>query len=175
MAAENLMRISNRDNLPILARQSIDELVSRQLVNEINNRFFRILQFGTGGIRSRIISDVVTGSERENSNINKPDFTAVGTAYLNDFNIIGATVALFKYCTKFLKNNHRAHKLPSVVIAYDVRHFSKHFGELAASTWKKLGDHAMLYPSPRSTPQLSFSICHLSCTAGIMITASHNS
>ncbi|MDR1457665.1 MAG: phospho-sugar mutase [Puniceicoccales bacterium] len=172
--AENMTRVYNCDNLPTWARQSMDELVARQLVDEINNRFFRTLEFGTGGMRSRTIPEVVTSPERGNSKTNRPDFAAVGTAYLNDFNIIGATVALFNYCSKFLKNNHRAHELPSVVIAYDVRHFSKHFGELAASTWKNLGGHAILYASPRSTPQLSFSVRHLSCIAGIMITASHN-
>ncbi|MDR2778821.1 MAG: phospho-sugar mutase [Puniceicoccales bacterium] len=173
-AAENWTRIYDCDNLPIWARQSMDELVSLQLADEINNRFFRTLEFGTGGMRSRTIADVVTGPERGNSKTNKPDFAAVGTAYLNDFNIIGATIALFKYCSKFLKNNNRAYELPSVVIAYDVRHFSKHFGELVASTWQKLGGYAILYASPRPTPQLSFSVRHLNCTAGIMITASHN-
>lgn len=146
--AENMTRVYNCDNLPTWARQSMDELVARQLVDEIKNRFFRTLEFGTGGMRSRTIPEVVTSSERGNSKTNRPDFAAVGTVYLNDFNIIGATVALFKYCSKFLKNNHRAHELPSVVIAYDVRHFSKHFGELAAFTWKNLGGHAILYASP---------------------------
>ncbi|MDR2777012.1 MAG: phospho-sugar mutase [Puniceicoccales bacterium] len=172
--AQNVTRVYNCNNLPTWARQSIDELVDRRLVDEINNRFFRTLEFGTGGMRSRTIPEVVTSPERGNSKTNRPDFAAVGTAYLNDFNIIGATIALFRYCSKFLKNNNRAYELPSVVISYDVRHFSKHFGELAASTWKNLGGHAILYASPRSTPQLSFSVRHLSCTAGIMITASHN-
>lgn len=173
-AAQNVTRVYNCDDLPTWARRSMDELVARQLVNEINDRFFRTLEFGTGGMRSRTIPEVVTSPERGNSKTNRPDFAAVGTAYLNDFNIIGATFALFRYCSKFLQNNSRAHELPSVVIAYDVRHFSKHFGELAASTWKNLGGHAMIYASPRSTPQLSFSVRHLGCTAGIMITASHN-
>ncbi|MDR1173488.1 MAG: phospho-sugar mutase [Puniceicoccales bacterium] len=172
--AQNVARMYNCDNLPTWARQSIDELVAHQLVDEINNRFFKTLEFGTGGMRSRTIPEVVTSPERGKSKTNRPDFAAVGTAYLNDFNIIGATIALFKYCSKFLKDNGRVHELPSVVIAYDVRHFSKHFGELAASTWKNLGGHAMIYASPRSTPQLSFSVRHLNCTAGIMITASHN-
>ncbi|MDR2603099.1 MAG: phospho-sugar mutase [Puniceicoccales bacterium] len=172
--AENMMCVYNCNSLPTWARRSMDELIARQLVDEINNRFFRTLEFGTGGMRSRTIPEVVTSPERGNSKTNRPDFTAVGTAYLNDFNIIGATIALFKYCSKFLKNNSRSHELPSVVIAYDVRHFSRHFGELAASTWKHLGGHAILYASPRSTPQLSFSVRHLSCIAGIMITASHN-
>jgi phosphoglucomutase len=138
MVTENLTRISNCDNLPIWASRSIDELVSRQLVGEINNRFFRTLEFGTGGMLSGTIADVVTDSDRGNSKTNKLDFGAVGTGYLNDFNIIGAMVALFKYCSNFVKNNHRAHELPSVGITDDVGHFPKHFGELAASISKNL-------------------------------------
>jgi phosphoglucomutase len=173
-ALKNAMETYNCVNLPDWARASIGELVERELVDEINNRFFLTLKFGTGGMRSRTIGNVLTAAELGSSTTNRPDFASVGTAYLNDFNIIGATIALFNHCSKFLVANRRNHELPSVVIAYDVRHFSKHFGELAASTWKQLGGHAMLYPSPRSTPQLSFSVRHLHCTAGIMITASHN-
>lgn len=173
-SAKNLMAMYGCKNLPNWARESIGELVQRELADEINNRFFRTPEFGTGGMRGRTIGNVVTAAEQGSSKTSKPDFAAVGSAYLNDFNIIGATIALFRYCLKFLRGNGRSHELPSVVIAYDVRHFSKHFCELAASTWKRLGGHAVVYGSPRSTPQLSFTVRHLRCTAGIMITASHN-
>jgi phosphoglucomutase len=173
-AAKNLMAMWNCRNLPTWAKESIGELVEKQLADDINNRFFKTLEFGTGGMRSRTIAGSITPAERGNSSTNIPKFASVGTAYLNDFNLIGATIALFRYCLKFLADTHREHQLPSVVIAYDVRHFSKHFCELAASTWKRLGGHAIIYDSPRSTPQLSFSVRHLNCTAGIMITASHN-
>jgi phosphoglucomutase len=172
-SADNLLKVWGCKNLPDWARKSIGELVERQLVGEINDRFFKTLEFGTGGMRSRTIGSVVTGAERGNSS-DKSEFASIGTAYLNDFNIIAATIALFRYCLKFLQSNARSHELPSVVIAHDARHFSRHFCELSASTWKKLGGHAIIYPSPRSTPQLSFSVRYAKCTAGIMITASHN-
>ncbi|MDR3144273.1 MAG: phospho-sugar mutase [Puniceicoccales bacterium] len=173
-AAENLLRMHRCENFPRCARESIDELVENGLADEINNRFFKSIEFGTGGMRSRTIAEVITAAERGTSSTNCPQMAAVGTVYFNDFSVIGATMALFRYCSLFLKNNHRAHQLPTVVIAHDVRHFSRHFCELAASTWECLGGHALIYASPRSTPQLSFSVRHLRCTAGIMITASHN-
>lgn len=173
-AYDNMSQFYQCNNLPSWAKCSIDELVEQELYTEINNRFYKTLEFGTGGMRSRTIAEYLTKAELGNSTTKIPEFASVGTAYLNDFNIIGATIALFSYCRKYLNNSDRQHELPSVVIAYDVRHFSKHFCELAASIWQKLGGHAMIFPSPRSTPQLSFSVRHLQATAGIMITASHN-
>jgi phosphoglucomutase len=61
-----------------------------------------------------------------------------------------------------------------MVIAHDVRHVSRHFNELAASTWPKLGGTAYIFDGPRSTPQLSFSVRYLRATAGVVLTASHN-
>ena len=173
-AVENLGDFYACDKLPSWARKSVDELIERELFKEISNRFFKNLEFGTGGMRSRTISEFITSAEKGTSKTNCPDFACVGTAYLNDFNVIGATIALFRYCVRFLKENRKEYELPSVVIAYDVRHFSKHFAELVSSVWDRLGGHAMVYPSPRSTPQLSFSVRHLHATAGVMITASHN-
>jgi phosphoglucomutase len=60
------------------------------------------------------------------------------------------------------------------VIAYDVRHFSRHFCALAASTWTQLGGEAFIFDGPRPTPQLSFSVRWLKAHAGVVITASHN-
>ena len=60
------------------------------------------------------------------------------------------------------------------MIAHDVRHFSRHFCELAASTWTKLGGQALIFDGPRSTPQLSFSVREYKATCGAVITASHN-
>lgn len=173
-AYSNLSQFYKCNKLPDWAKQSIDELVEQEQYTEINNRFYKTLEFGTGGMRSRTIAEHLTKAELGNSATNIPEFASVGTAYLNDFNIIGATIALFRYCRQYLNNFDKQHELPSVVIAYDVRHFSEHFCKLAASIWQKLGGHAMIFPAPRSTPQLSFSVRHLQSTAGIMITASHN-
>src|SRR5204862_7388357 len=63
---------------------------------------------------------------------------------------------------------------PRLVIAHDVRHFSRHFSNLAASTWTQLGGEAFVFDGPRPTPQLSFSVRWLKAHTGIVITASHN-
>ncbi|MDR2576648.1 MAG: hypothetical protein LBC42_01190, partial [Puniceicoccales bacterium] len=61
-----------------------------------------------------------------------------------------------------------------LVIARDVRYFSEHFAQLVADMWTRLGGEAILFPGPRSTPQLSFTVRDLGAAAGVMITASHN-
>ncbi|HSH08790.1 MAG TPA: phospho-sugar mutase, partial [Oceanipulchritudo sp.] len=99
-----------------------------------------------------------------------PAHPAVGTAMLNDFNIVRATIGLYRYCERYLQGKSQ----PRLVIAHDVRHFSRYFCELTASTWNRLGGEALIFLGPRSTPQLSFSVRHMKATAGIVITASHN-
>ena len=63
---------------------------------------------------------------------------------------------------------------PRLVIAHDVRHFSRKFCELSASAWVQLGGYALVFDGPRSTPQLSFTVRHQYAHAGVVITASHN-
>ena len=63
---------------------------------------------------------------------------------------------------------------PRLVVAHDVRHFSKKFCKIVASTWTKLGGYALVFDGPRSTPQLSFAVRHQYAHAGVVITASHN-
>ena len=92
---------------------------------------------------------------------------------MNDFNVIRATIGLFNYSKYFLESS-EIFDIPKLVIAHDVRHFSRYFCELSASTWTRLGGLAMIFDGPRSTPQLSFSVRKLNATAGIVITASHN-
>ena len=100
-------------------------------------------------------------------------YAAVGTNVLNDFNIVRATVGLFRYVQSYLQAAGRI-ETPRFVIAHDVRHFSRHFCELAASTWNRLGGQALIFDGPRSTPQLSFAVRHYGATCGAVITASHN-
>src|SRR6266542_4679510 len=92
---------------------------------------------------------------------------------LNDFTLIRAVVGLYRYTSKFFASQGDKSKL-RLVIAHDVRHFSRHFTELAASTWTKLGGEAFIFDGPRSTPQLSFSVRWLKAHTGVVITASHN-
>lgn len=160
--------------LPDWAEQSIAELIAGEHWDELNDRFYQNLAFGTGGLRGRTIGKISTSSELGGAKSGQtPAHPAIGTNTLNDFNIIRATVGLYRYTEKWLCQQ-RAYETPSLVIAHDVRHFSRHFCELAASTWSRLGGRAFIFDGPRSTPQLSFSVRYLHAHAGVVITASHN-
>ncbi|MEN8843717.1 MAG: phospho-sugar mutase, partial [Lentimonas sp.] len=170
----NLKTWANADFLPAWTGESIAELVEKGEWEELNDRFYQNLAFGTGGIRGRTIGRVSTAAETGTlSEEGSPKHAAVGTNVLNDFNLVRATIGLFRYVKQYLDENGR-HDLPRFVIAHDVRHFSRHFCELAASTWCKLGGQAMIFEGPRSTPQLSFAVRQCKATCGAVITASHN-
>ncbi|MGZ0656510.1 phospho-sugar mutase [Coraliomargarita sp. W4R72] len=170
----NLKIWASADFLPEWVGASIAELVEKEAWEELNDRFYQNLAFGTGGIRGRTIGKVTAAAETGTlSAVGTPEHAAVGTNVLNDFNLIRATVGMFRYVEKYLKESGR-HDLPRFVIAHDVRHFSRHFCELAASTWCKLGGQALIFEGPRSTPQLSFAVRQFKATCGAVITASHN-
>ncbi len=161
-------------NLPAWAVKSIEELVGQQAWSELNDRFYRYLEFGTGGMRGRTIGVVPAAAETGKlSPIGTPEHAAIGSNMLNDFTLIRAVVGLFRYTKKYLGTRPEA-KRPKLVIAHDVRHFSRHFCELAASTWTRLGGEAFIFDGPRPTPQLSYSVRWLKAHAGVVITASHN-
>ncbi|MBW8782754.1 MAG: phospho-sugar mutase [Verrucomicrobia bacterium] len=161
-------------SLPAWAVASIDELVAKDAWDELNNRFYRDLEFGTGGIRGRTIAHLPTNAETgAPSAQGTPAHAAIGSNILNDFTLTRATIGLFRYTKKYLAQSGRS-EVPALVIAHDVRHFSRHFCELAASVWTKLGGNAYIFEGPRSTPQLSFTVRHLKAHAGVVITASHN-
>jgi phosphoglucomutase len=161
--------------LPEWASASIGELVEAKAWSELNDRFYTALQFGTGGMRNRTIGNVLTEAEKGiPSPMETPEHAAVGTNMMNDFNVVRATIGLYRYCARYLGEKLGRDEAPRIVIAHDVRHFSRHFCELAASTWAKLGGVAYIFEGPRSTPQLSFSVRYLGATAGVVITASHN-
>ncbi len=160
--------------LPDWVGQSVDELVAQEAWDELNDRFYRDLAFGTGGMRGRTIGRVVTSVEQGTPGPQgTPEHAAAGCNILNDFTLVRATVGMFRHVSSFLKAADRP-EVPTIVIAHDVRHFSRHFCELAASTWIKLGGDAFIFDGPRSTPQLSFSVRWLGAHCGVVITASHN-
>ncbi len=172
-AAENLSAWL-QTGLPDWAASSMTELIERGEWSELNDRFFRYLEFGTGGMRGRTIGVKTAAAETgQISASGSPEYANVGCNLLNDFTLIRATIGLYRYLAKYLATE-RCYDLPKLVIAYDVRHFSRHFCELAASTWTRLGGVAFIFDSPRSTPQLSFSVRFLQAHTGIVITASHN-
>ncbi len=172
-AAENLTAWLG-SGLPAWAVASINELIAQGAWGELNDRFYRYLEFGTGGMRGRTIGAVVTKSELGTPGPQEtPEHAAIGSNVLNDFTLIRATIGLYRYTKKYLAQN-LLFDAPRLVIAHDVRHFSRHFCELAASTWTQLGGVAFIFDGPRSTPQLSFSVRWLKVHAGVVITASHN-
>ena len=159
--------------LPAWALDALAELFKNGNFEELNDRFFRPIDFGTGGMRGRTIGKISAQAEiGKISPMGTPEHAAVGAAYMNDFTVLRATCGLFNYCKKWCDANGEG--APRLVIAYDVRHFSKRFCELSASIWKRLGGGAFIFDGARSTPQLSFTVRRLKSTAGIVITASHN-
>ena len=114
---------------------------------EIEERFYRDLEFGTAGLRGII---------------------AAGTNRMNIYTVRKATQGLANYILK------TGGKDRGVAIAYDSRHMSPEFADEAALCLNANGIKAYVFESLRPTPQLSFAVRYYNCTAGINITASHN-
>lgn len=135
---------------------SIDEATKEELralasnPAELEDRFYRDLEFGTGGLRGVI---------------------GAGSNRMNRYTVGRATQGLAQYLLKVHGNQEGR---PSVVIAHDSRHFSPEFALEAALVLAGNGIEAKLFPSLRPTPQLSFTVRHVGATGGIVITASHN-
>ena len=115
--------------------------------NEIKERFYMDLEFGTAGLRGII---------------------GAGTNRMNIYVVRRATQGLANYIAKVDK------KAQGVAIAYDSRHMSPEFAEEAALCLAANGIKAYIFESLRPTPELSFAVRHLGCVAGINVTASHN-
>ncbi|HTU03615.1 MAG TPA: hypothetical protein VMG58_17415, partial [Candidatus Sulfotelmatobacter sp.] len=160
--------------LPGWARSSIEELVERRSWGELNDRFYRELEFGTGGMRGRTIGAVATAAETGTpGDYGMPEHAAVGSNMLNDFTLARAVIGLFRYTREYLRGRGDG-AAPRLVIAHDVRFYSRHFCELSASVWARLGGEAFIFDGPRPTPQLSFTVRRIAAHAGAVITASHN-
>jgi len=112
--------------------------------------FYSDLEFGTGGLRG------VMG---------------VGSMRMNKYTVGMATQGLANY---ILKHHAQVGGEGSVAIAYDSRNNSSYFANIAAEILAKNGVHVYLFSELRPTPLLSFTVRELKCTAGIVITASHN-
>lgn len=123
------------------------ELESITDEKEIEDRFYKDLDFGTGGLRG---------------------IMGAGANRMNKYTVGKATKGLCEY----LKNEFSGEK--SVVIAYDSRNNSKAFAECAAEVLCYNGIKTFLFDEIMPTPVLSFSVKYLNCNAGIVITASHN-
>src|SRR6187401_1812158 len=154
--------------------QSVKELLHGTEWQELNDRFYQTLAFGTGGLRGRTIGKIVTNAERGDAREGeRPQFPCVGTNAMNFFNINRATRGLVAYLQDWNRREGISTK-PKLVIAHDPRFFSKEFAELAAKVAAANGCDAFMFDGPRSVPELSFAVRYLRANAGIVITASHN-
>ena len=172
-SAKNLLPFLAKTTSPI-SQASIAELVETGNWKELDNRFFRTLAFGTGGLRGKTISPAVTKAEKGTPQaLGRPEFPCVGTNAMNYYNISRATQGLVAYVKEYFAKERRSGK-PSICICHDTRFFSREFAELAAKVITENGCNAYLFEGPRSTPELSFSVRHTKSQAGINITASHN-
>jgi phosphoglucomutase len=172
-SADNIFRLLSSGDNPIY-RSSVKELADAQAWAELNDRFFRTLAFGTGGLRGRSIGRVVTGAEQgAHNSACCPENPCVGTNAMNFYNVSKSTQALVTYIKAYLAKSAVSER-GSLSIAHDTRYFSRQFAELVARVASELGCDVYLFESARSTPELSFAVRHTGSTAGIVITASHN-
>lgn len=130
-------------------RKEIAGLIDRlpESETELTERFYRDLEFGTGGLRAPM---------------------GMGQNRMNKYNVRRATQALANTMMKHYGNN------CSAVISYDSRNSSRDFAMEAAGVFAANGIKAWLFSELTPTPMLSFAVRHLKAQAGIMITASHN-
>ena len=111
-----------------------------------NDSFYRELAFGTGGLRG------VLGA---------------GTNRMNVFTVLRATRGLGTYLKASFQD-------PGCAVSFDSRIHSRDFAELTAAALAEMGIRVWIYTDLHPTPMLSFAVRHLKCSAGVMVTASHN-
>ncbi|MDP0492154.1 MAG: phospho-sugar mutase [Verrucomicrobiota bacterium JB023] len=152
-----------------VAEAAVKELAEAGEWGELNDRFYKTLEFGTGGLRGRTIGKVVTTAEQgEGGPLDRPEHPCHGTASMNFHNVGRAIQGFIRYL-KAKKDGK-----PKFVIGHDTRHFSRDFAEYCAKVCAELGCDAYLFEGPRATPQISFAIRDLNADGGIVLTASHN-
>ena len=138
-----------------LNNHSFDEETRKELMNikddkdEIEDRFYRDLEFGTAGLRGKI---------------------GAGTNRMNMYIIARTTQGIAEY----IKEQGVDYINRGVAIAYDIRHFSREFAKKTALVLAANGIKAYLFDDIRPTPVLSYAVRRLNTAAGVVITASHN-
>ncbi len=173
-SAENIIALLSSAENPLYAA-SVQELIDAGNWSELDDRFFKRLAFGTGGLRGRTIGRTVTSGEMGTPQENdRPEFPCVGTNAMNYYNVNRATRGLITYLKKWLAESTEGGTKPRLVFCHDTRHFSRDFAELCAKIGKETGCDVFLFDSHRATPEMSYALRQLNCHAGVMITASHN-
>ncbi|MHA8050763.1 phospho-sugar mutase [Aquirufa sp. ROCK-SH2] len=129
-------------------KKTIQELIDKGESTLLTDSFYKSLEFGTGGMRGEM---------------------GVGSNRMNQYTVGAATQGFANYLNKTLPGQ----KI-KVAIAHDSRNNSPEFCRIAADIFTANGIEVYLFPALRPTPQLSFTVRHLGCQAGLVITASHN-
>ena len=135
------------DTFDAETKQEIKQLIADNS-EQLTESFYKDLEFGTGGMRG---------------------IMGAGTNRINKYTLGKATQGLANYIKKSFPN--KQHK---VAIAYDCRHNSQPFAKIVADVLSANKIKVYLFEDMRPTPELSFSVRHLGCDAGIVLTASHN-
>ena len=130
-------------------RGEIEQLLAAENYDELNDRFYTEIEFGTGGLRG-----VIGG----------------GYNRMNPFTVQQATEGLARYVDRSAASD----ATPSAVIAHDSRRYSDTFALQAALVLAAHGIRTYLFSSLRPTPELSFAVRYLGACTGIVVTASHN-
>ncbi|HEY9054751.1 MAG TPA: phospho-sugar mutase, partial [Rectinemataceae bacterium] len=138
----------SRENDAVFSAE-VERLIEAQDFSELEDRFYKDLEFGTGGLRG-----IVGG----------------GYNRMNSYVVMRATQGLCDYINQYYGG---APGL-SACVAHDSRRMSKEFAEATASVFAANGIKAYLFPSLRPTPALSFALRKLGCSTGVVVTASHN-
>jgi phosphoglucomutase len=134
-------------------RKEVEDLLAAGDFKELEDRFYRNLEFGTGGLRG-----VIGG----------------GYNRMNTLVVKSATQGLAAYLLKAFPGRAKTPGNLSAVIAFDSRRYSAEFAEAAALIFAANGIKCWFFSSLRPTPELSFAIRRLNCDTGIVVTASHN-
>ncbi|MCK3712900.1 phosphoglucomutase [Clostridioides difficile] len=138
-------------NSPYFDEQTKNELLSiKDDEKEIQDRFYKNLEFGTGGLRGII---------------------GAGTNRINIYTVRRATLGVLNY---IMKTQGEEGKQKGIVIAHDSRYMSREFCIEVAKTLSVYGVKAYIFEELKPTPELSFAVRYLKCAMGIVITASHN-
>lgn len=149
-AAAERVRLWLTDTAYLPQRHIVVEHIEQGRFAELDNAFWTVLQFGTGGRRGRVYP--------------------IGTNTINARTIGESAQGVANY----LRSVYGTAARLSGVVAHDTRVSSREFAEITASVLAGNGFQVYFFPEHRSTPQLSFAVRHLNCTTGVMISASHN-
>ena len=141
-----LQRYNEWINSKVTSEEIKNELKSINIDKEKEDRFYKDLEFGTGGLRGVI---------------------GAGTNRMNIYTVSKATQGYAQYLNNNFEN-------PTVAIAYDSRNMSREFAKATALTFAANNIKVYLFEDLRPTPMLSFTVRELKCQGGIVITASHN-